>query len=64
MQSAGGSLQPAIEVENVETAFEVAALGIADAVTARSVVRRQRDRPAAPLSVHGWVAVPSGRQGP
>ncbi|WP_433505654.1 LysR substrate-binding domain-containing protein [Pseudonocardia halophobica] len=118
VQSAGGSLQPAIEVENVETALEVAALGIADAVTARGVVRRQRDRlatslfsvsPRAPSlrplrdraparrdtvtpgpgrdrdghrthardlravidgpsttrrSVHGWLPVPSGRQGP
>ncbi|NNN33806.1 LysR family transcriptional regulator [Streptomyces sp. S3(2020)] len=44
VQSVGGTLQPAIEVENVETALEVAALGLADAITARSVVRRYQDK--------------------
>jgi hypothetical protein len=34
---------------NVETALEVAALGIADAITARSVLRRQQSKLAAPL---------------
>lgn len=49
VQSVGGSLRPAIEVENVETALEVAALGIADAVTARGVLRHQQPRLATPL---------------
>jgi DNA-binding transcriptional LysR family regulator len=49
VQSVGGSLQAAIEVENVETALEVAALGLADAITARTVVRRQQDRSGAQL---------------
>jgi DNA-binding transcriptional LysR family regulator len=49
VQSAGGSLHAAIEVENVETALEVAALGIADAITARSVLRRQQNRLTTPL---------------
>ena len=44
-----GSLHAAIEVENVETALEVAALGIADTVTARGALRRQHGRVAAPL---------------
>jgi DNA-binding transcriptional LysR family regulator len=49
VQSAGGSLQAAIEVENVETALDVAAQGIADAITARSVLRRRQSRLAAPV---------------
>jgi DNA-binding transcriptional LysR family regulator len=49
VQSVGGSLRAVIEVENVETALEVAALGIADAITARSVLRRQQSKLAAPL---------------
>ena len=40
-----GSLHAAIEVENVETALEVAA----DTVTARGALRRQHGRVAAPL---------------
>ncbi|GAA0543926.1 hypothetical protein GCM10009533_48580 [Saccharopolyspora spinosporotrichia] len=49
VQSAGGTLQPAIEVENVETALEIAALGVADAITARSILRRQQGKLPAPL---------------
>lgn len=49
VQSVGATLQAAIEVENVETALEVAALGLADAITARSVVRRQQDKLPAQL---------------
>jgi DNA-binding transcriptional LysR family regulator len=49
VQSVGGSLRAVIEVENVETALEVAALGIADAITARSILQRQEGRLAAPL---------------
>jgi len=49
VQSVGGSLHAAIEVENVETALEVAALGIADTVTARGALRPQHGRVAAPL---------------
>ena len=49
VQAAGGSLQPAIEVENVETALEIAALGLADAITARSIFRRRRSILGAPL---------------
>ncbi|NEA98523.1 LysR family transcriptional regulator [Streptomyces sp. SID13726] len=49
VQSVGGTLQAAIEVENVETALEVAALGLADAITARSVVRRYQDKLPAQL---------------
>ena len=44
-----GSLHAAIEVENVETALEVAAVGVADTVTARGALRRQHGRVAAPL---------------
>jgi DNA-binding transcriptional LysR family regulator len=49
VQAAGGSLQAAIEVENVETALEVAALGLADAITARRVLRRQQHMLQTPL---------------
>ena len=49
VQSAGGTLHAAIEVENVETALEVAAMGLADAITARSVLRRQQAMSSAPL---------------
>ena len=49
VQSAGGVLRPVMEVENVETALEIAALGLADAITARSVVRRQQSKLAACL---------------
>lgn len=49
VQAVGGSLQPAIEVENVETALEIAALGLADAITARSILRRRRSILGTPL---------------
>ncbi|MEO6827679.1 MAG: LysR family transcriptional regulator [Microbacteriaceae bacterium] len=49
VQSVGATFQAAIEVENVETALEVAAMGLADAITARSVVRRQQDKLPAQL---------------
>ncbi|CCH79520.1 Transcriptional regulator, LysR family [Nostocoides japonicum T1-X7] len=49
VQDAGGSLQPVVEVENVETALEVAALGLADAITARSIVGRQQRLLRTPL---------------
>jgi DNA-binding transcriptional LysR family regulator len=49
VQAVGGALRPTVEVENVETALEVAVMGIADAITARSVLRRQQPRLAVPL---------------
>jgi DNA-binding transcriptional LysR family regulator len=49
VQSIGGSLNAVVEVENVETALEVAAMGLADAITATCVVRSQQDRLSAPL---------------
>jgi DNA-binding transcriptional LysR family regulator len=49
VQSTGGILRPVIEVENVETALEIAALGLADAITARSVLLRQQGKLAARL---------------
>lgn len=35
VQTAGGSLRPRVEVEDIETALEVAGTGLADAITAR-----------------------------
>lgn len=49
VQSVGAVFQAAIEVENVETALEVAAMGLADAITARSVLRRQQNKLSAQL---------------
>ncbi|MBL8928257.1 MAG: LysR family transcriptional regulator [Pseudonocardia sp.] len=49
VQSAGGSLHAMIEVENIETALEVAAMGIADAITARSLLHRRQAILSAPL---------------
>lgn len=49
VQAVGGTLQPVIEVENVETALQVAALGLADAITASTVFRRQQRYLKAPL---------------
>jgi DNA-binding transcriptional LysR family regulator len=40
VQSAGGTLRPRIDVEDIRTALEIAALGIADAITARGVLHR------------------------
>lgn len=50
VQSVGGSFRAAIEVEHVETAMEVAALGLADAITASCNVRRLA--PTLPGPVH------------
>ncbi len=44
VQSVGGTLRPRIEVEDIETALEVAALGLADTVTARGLLHRLGDR--------------------
>ncbi len=49
VQSVGANFRAAIEVENVETALEVAAMGLADAITARSVLQRQQDKLSAQL---------------
>lgn len=49
VQSTGGVLHPVMEVENVETALEIAALGLADAITARTVLRRQQSKLATRL---------------
>ncbi len=52
VQSVGGTLTPVVEVEDIETALEIAATGRADAVTARGVLSRMGSR----LSPHlGWV---------
>jgi DNA-binding transcriptional LysR family regulator len=44
VQSVGSTLRPRIEVEDIETALEVAALGLADTVTARGLLHRLGDR--------------------
>ncbi|HEV2887734.1 MAG TPA: LysR family transcriptional regulator [Jatrophihabitans sp.] len=44
VQSVGATLRPRIEVEDIETALEVAALGLADTVTARGLLHRLGDR--------------------
>ncbi|NUR47300.1 MAG: LysR family transcriptional regulator [Hamadaea sp.] len=44
VQSAGYSLRPRVEVEDVETALEVAATGLADTVIWRGVLHRLADR--------------------
>lgn len=44
VQSAGGTLTPRAEVEDVESALDIAALGLADAVTARGLLHRLGDR--------------------
>jgi DNA-binding transcriptional LysR family regulator len=44
VQSAGSTLRPRIEVEDIETALEVAALGLADTVTARGLLHLLGDR--------------------
>lgn len=49
VQDAGGSLSARVEVEDVETALEVAGLGLADAVVARGVLHRLADRLPADL---------------
>jgi hypothetical protein len=54
VQGVGGALRPRVEVEDVETALEVAASGLADCVTARGVLHRLADRLPSAL---GWVAL-------
>jgi DNA-binding transcriptional LysR family regulator len=54
VQSVGGSLRPRVDVEDIETALEVAGRGIADAITSRGVLRGMRDRLAPEL---GWVGL-------
>jgi DNA-binding transcriptional LysR family regulator len=54
VQGVGGALQPRVEVEDVETALEVAASGLADCVTARGVLHRLGDRLSPAL---GWVSL-------
>ena len=44
VQSAGSTLRPRIEVEDIETALEVAALGLADTVTARGLLHLLGER--------------------
>ncbi|MGX7681603.1 LysR family transcriptional regulator [Jatrophihabitans sp. DSM 45814] len=52
VQSTGRTLTPRIEVEDIETALEIAALGLADAITARGILHRLGDRLSPNL---GWV---------
>ncbi|MDQ1735183.1 MAG: hypothetical protein QOH56_1434 [Pseudonocardiales bacterium] len=54
VQSVGRTLIPKIEVEDVESALEIAALGLADAITARGILHRLADR--LPPSL-GWVSL-------
>lgn len=51
-QSAGGTLQTRVEVEDIETALEIAASGAVDTITALGVLHRLGDR--LPLQL-GWV---------
>ncbi|MCW2918509.1 MAG: transcriptional regulator, LysR family [Actinomycetia bacterium] len=52
VQATGGTLRPRVEVEDAETALEIAALGIADTVTWRGVLHRLGHRLPETL---GWV---------
>jgi DNA-binding transcriptional LysR family regulator len=52
VQAVGGSLRPRIEVEDIETALEVAATGVADAITARGLLHGLGNRLSPKL---GWV---------
>ncbi|SDP05876.1 DNA-binding transcriptional regulator, LysR family [Nakamurella panacisegetis] len=52
VQSVGGTLTPLVDVEDIETALEVAATGRADAITARGLLRRMGDRLSPDLK---WV---------
>jgi DNA-binding transcriptional LysR family regulator len=52
LQSVGASLQPRVDVEDIEIALEIAGRGLADAVTARGVLALLGDRLPAGLS---WV---------
>jgi DNA-binding transcriptional LysR family regulator len=44
LQSVGASLLPRIDVEDIETALEIAGLGLGDTVTARGLLARMGDR--------------------
>ncbi len=44
VQSVGGSLRPVVDVEDIETALEIAAGGRADAITSRGLLRRMGSR--------------------
>lgn len=50
VQTVGGTLQARVEVEDVETAIEVAGHGLADAIVARGVLSRLADRLPAGLT--------------
>ena len=54
VQSVGGTLTPLVDVEDIETALEVAATGRADAITARGLLRRMGDRLSPDLK---WVSL-------
>jgi DNA-binding transcriptional LysR family regulator len=54
VQAAGRTLRPRVEVEDVETALEIAGQGLADTVTSRGVLHRLGDRLAPEL---GWVSL-------
>ena len=44
VQSVGGTLTPLVDVEDIETALDIAATGRADAITARGLLKRMGDR--------------------
>jgi DNA-binding transcriptional LysR family regulator len=44
VQAVGGTLEPKVDVEDIETALEVAATGVADTITARGLLDRMGDR--------------------
>lgn len=44
VQSVGGTLTPRAEVEDIESALDIAALGLADTITARGLLHRLGDR--------------------
>lgn len=54
VQAAGGTLEPKADVEDIETALDIAALGLADAITARGVLHQLADRLPRGL---GWVSL-------
>lgn len=54
VQAIGGSLRPVVDVEDIETALEIAAGGHADAITARGLLRRMGSRLSPELR---WVSL-------
>jgi DNA-binding transcriptional LysR family regulator len=54
LQAVGASLRPLVDVEDVETALEIAADGRADAITARGLLRRMGSRLSPELR---WVSL-------